>query len=632
MEKLRQVIIGFVFCIWLCLYFTLSIFGQTEFNEEDQKIESIIIENADNQVFENINDTITQFLSGNVRAYHKGAFIFCENAILRNNELIAYHRVVIIQSDTIVIFADSLKYLGKISRAYLLGNVALKSGKNTLFTKELEYHTDTKKAYYFDKALLANENSNLKSKSGVYDVENKFCDFYENVSIEKEDFYLKTDSLRYYLEDEFAVWNTPALIRNKDALIYAENGFYDLDDKFAQFAGNAQFKEDGRISKAQIIRYDGKTNEILLIGEALYVNNQEIVCGDTIAYNQNTKFSQIIGNAYYENEKSQASGEKIIYDEDKESFDIKGGGVIKDSTITLSALSMDYSRKNKVGVFEGNVVVIDTSSNTTLRCDYLNYDGANEYFKASNQAGKPVLEIVVNGENLAISADTLISLKKFIQKDSTTMDTVKHIIADNSVKIYRSNFQASCDSLVFCDQDSSFTLMELPILWFDSTQMIGDTIKLFLKNKKLYKMIIPSNPLIISSKDEEFFNQMTGRQMEAYFKDGDISNLRMDQNANVVYYLMDEEDAYIAVNTTTSTYFVIYFENKKVQEINFYRETNSEVLPMEKTNHEQLKLSGFRWLLDQKPKKQDVLNKYFESETKPVFNSEFNNEDFEGEK
>lgn len=632
MEKLRQVIIELAFCLWLCLYFTFSILGQTEVIEQDQKIEPIIIENADNQVFENINDTITQFLNGNVRAYHKGAFIFCENAILRNNELKAYQRVIIIQNDTIVIFADSLKYLGDISRAYLLGSVALKSGEKTLFTNELEYHTDTKKAYYFDEALLTNENSNLKSKSGVYDVENKFCDFYGNVSIEKEDFYLKTDSLRYYLEDEFAVWNTPALIRNKDALIYAETGFYDLDDKFAQFAGNAQFKEDGKISRAQIIRYDGKTKETLLIGEALYINNREIVCGDTIVNNQNTKFSQIIGNAYYENEKSQASGEKIIYDEDKESFDIEGGGVIKDSTITLSALSMDYSRKTKVGVFEGNVVVIDTSSNTTLRCDYLNYDGANDYFKASNQAGKPVLEIEVDGENLAISSDTLISLKKFIQTDSTSMDTVKYLIADNGVKIYRSNFQASCDSLVFCDQDSSFTLMDLPVLWTDSTQMTGDIIKLFLKNKKLDKMIIPSNPLIISSKDEQFFNQMAGRQMEAYFKDGNISSLSMDQNANVVYYLMDEEDAYLAVNTTTTAYFVIYFENKKVQDIKFYRETNSEVLPMEKTNHEQLKLSGFRWIIDQRPKKENVLNKYFEYKTEPTVNSDFNKEDFEGEK
>lgn len=632
MEKLRQVLFVLAFCLWLCLYFTLSIFGQSEVIEQYQKIELIIIENADNQVLENINDTITQFLNGNVRAYHKGAFIFCDTAILRNNELIAYQKVIIIQNDTIVIFADSLKYYGDISRAYLLGNVALKSGKNTLFTGKLEYHTDTKRAYYYDKALLANENSNLKSKSGVYDVENKFCDFYENVSIEKEDFYLKTDSLRYYLEDEFAVWNTPALIRNKDALIYAENGFYDLDDKFAQFAGNAQFKDDEKISRAQIIRYDEKTKDIILIGEAFYIKNHEIACGDTIAYNQDTKFSQILGNAYYENEKSQASGGRIIYDEDKESFDIEGGGVIRDSTLTLSALSMDYSRKTKIGVFEGNVMVIDTSSNTTLRCDYLDYDGANDYFKASNQSGKPVLEIEVDGENLTISSDTLISLKKFIQTDSTSMDTVKYLIADNGVKIYRSNFQASCDSLVFYDRDSSFTLLDMPVLWTDSTQMIGDTIRLFLQNKKLHRMNIPSNPLVISSKDEEYYNQMSGKQMVAYFKDGNISSLRMDQNAKVVYYLIDDEDAYIAVNTTTSAYFVIYFENKKVQDIKFYRETNSEVLPMEKTNHEQLKLAGFRWIMDQRPEKQNVLNKYFESETEPAVNSEFNNQDFEGEK
>ena len=611
MEKFRS--IG----ILLLLYKILSILcvndlvAQKEFVPPKGKTEPIIIENADNQVFENINDTITQYLNGNVRAYHKGAFIFCDSAVLKNNELIAYHKVVIIQNDSIVIFADSLKYFGDISRAFLIGKVALQSGKNTLYTDYLEYHTDTKRAYYYDKAVLVNENSNLKSRSGVYDVENKYCDFFENVSVEREDFYLKTDSLRYYLEDEFAVWNTPALIRNKDALIYSENGFYDLDDKFAQFAGNAQFKDEEKISRAQIIRYDGKTKEISLIGEAFYVKENEVACGDTILYNQDSKYSQILGNAHYEDDKSLATGEKIIYDGESESFKIMGRGTISDSTLVLTADDMDYSRLTKVGVFKGNVIVVDTSANNTIRSDYLDYDGNQDYFKASNVEGKPVLEILVDNEIMYVSADTLRSVRRYIDRDSITIDTIKYLIADNNVKIFRSNFQALCDSLVFDNKDSVFTLIDQPVLWSDSTQMTGDTILIHLQNKKLHKMNIPAEPLIISSKDEEYFNQMSGNKMEAYFKDGNISRIRMDQNTKVVYYLLDDDDAYIGVNTTNSSYFIIYFEDKKIQDIRFYREPESEVLPMEKTDHEQLKLIGFKWIIDQNPEKKEVLNKYY---------------------
>jgi hypothetical protein len=81
--------------------------------------------------------------------------------------------------------------------------------------------------------------------------------------------------------------------------------------------------------------------------------------------------------------------------------------------------------------------------------------------------------------------------------------------------------QAVADSLVFAKSDSVFTMYKYPIVWSDSTQVSGDTIDLFLKDKKLDKMKVKSQANILNSPDLLFFNQIQGRIIESFFEQGE---------------------------------------------------------------------------------------------------------------
>ena len=73
-------------------------------------LKKIIIENANNQVIDNAVSPPIRYFNGDVRAYHEGSYFFCDSAKMIDNELFSFGHVVIIQHDTITMFADEFYY------------------------------------------------------------------------------------------------------------------------------------------------------------------------------------------------------------------------------------------------------------------------------------------------------------------------------------------------------------------------------------------------------------------------------------------------------------------------------------------------------------------------------------------
>lgn len=75
----------------------------------------------------------------------------------------------------------------------------------------------------------------------------------------------------------------------------------------------------------------------------------------------------------------------------------------------------------------------------------------------------------------------------------------------------------------------------------------------------------------------------------------------VDGDARIVYYLTDKDKAYIGVNTTEAANMSFLNENK-ITDIRNYKEPRSKVVPMKTANHDALKVKGFLWNIDRRPK------------------------------
>ncbi|MBK9736493.1 MAG: hypothetical protein IPO92_16650 [Saprospiraceae bacterium] len=645
----------------------------TPSNSSKQNPKQLSIHSEDNQIIDATTDPPTQFLNGNVKVYHAGAFMYCDNAVLRGSHLTMYTNVVILQNDTIKIFADSLKYIGDSLVAYIYGDIILENGPDKkLYTSFLKYDVKNKIGYYTKNAKLIDKTSTLISKRGRYLLNEKTAYFYEHVKVTGPDFDMVSDSLSYNTTTQQTNFLAATRINKDTSQIYSESGWFDLDDKKGDFIGNAQYLAGKTIAKSDTITYDGVLDLVTLksgLKRSEYISEKDTAYAKEIFYDKKSEIFRLTTDAWYKGKTNEVKGEKIFYNKISEKFNVTGRSQISDPPTLIEADTLDYDKAIKFGIANGHVIWRDTAAKTAIYADHVVYRGEENYMKASNDTGRPLFTTEIDNDTLYLKADTLKSLRiikeriiypdkdaarkarslknksksgeadiidavvddnNIVLNDSTStdisafndslgvsiqtdtiytgiMDTIDYFIGDNNVRMFKKDMQSVCDSLVFNKSDSLFTLYSNPFVWSDSTQIAGDTIDLKMKSKKIDRLIVRSQATILSSSDLLFFNQIQGRYLEAFFTDSKIYRMDVDGNAQIVYYITDEAKAYVGVNTTESSNMSFFLKDNKMTDIRCYKEPKSKVIPMQKADHEKLKVKGFKWNVLARPETKESL-------------------------
>jgi lipopolysaccharide export system protein LptA len=543
-----------------------------------------------------LKNQMAKKLKGQVVMQQKDARLFCDSAILDIfDNIYAKGNVVIKQGDSTSIFADSLTFHGFTRIADLYSKVILVNGEKKLFTEKLNYNLNTKVATYNTKATLVDPRTQLTSRRGTYNVATNQAFFKEQVLVVDHDFDLKTDTLKFDTKNNIATFLAPTLIYMKDSSqFYTEGGYYDLKKDDAKFTKSPQYKKNAQTAIADTMLYDGKTTIIRLIGNATTEDAARKARASTIIYNRKTEESFLQGNAHFEDEKQNVNSDTIIYSGKTKTYATRGRSKIVNEKQILEADFVDFDSKDSVGIAKGNVFWQDTSAKTTLRCDSMAYNQRTDYIKAGG--GRPILTSLIDGDTLWLRADTIITFKP------NPTDTFRTMLAYYKVRMFKKNFQSVCDSLSYTQQDSLFKFYKDPIIWSDTSQLTADTMRMLLKDKKLDRVFMRQNAFIINSKDELYFNQIKGRDITAIFENDNLRRMNVDGNAESVYYVLDDSQAYMSVNKMVCSSMIVLFGDNKVEGIRFFTQPKATMTPMKQADHNALKMKGFKWDEKRRPK------------------------------
>ncbi len=534
----------------------------------------------------------TTYLKGGVILRQGEVYMYCDSATMVDNDVIARGNVIIQQGDTLNIFSDSLYYQGDDRIADLFGDVRLDNKGQRLFTEHLNYNLKTKKAEYFTRSLLTNDTTYLESNRGTYFVNTDEAFFRDSVVVIDTAFVMRTDSVDFSTETGILTFIAPTLITQDEARIYCEKGFYDTNEGYAEFLQNAEYIKGEQQATADIIIYDSKNKEVTLKGNAQFFEEDKVATANTIRYEEDTELMYLEGNAKYKDSEKEVVGDEIRYDSVEETFDTKGRSTIVDGDQVLIADTVNYV--GALGVAKGNVIWTDTVDQITIESERIDYNKDTDYVKASG--GRPLLISIVDDDTLFMRSDTLISLME------NEADSARTLVGYKNVRIFKTNLQAVCDSLVYQTKDSLFTFYQSPIIWSDTSQFYSDTVLMQMKNEEIDKIYLNNNAYIINSPDEIYFNQIRGKNMTAFFKNDEIQKMRVVGNAESIYYILDEDDAYTGVNKCVCSNMLINFVDNEIDDIFFYTNPTSNLYPMRKADHNALKLPGFRWDRNQRPK------------------------------
>lgn len=604
---------GLLFIFFLCYLQNLS-FAQIKDppipkdNRDTASSDIINIEWADEFTYNIVEKDTFQRLTGKVELSQDTVYMYCDSALIFNStNLTAEGHVIIQQGDSITIFSDSLVYESHDRIADFYGEVVLVNRAQKLFTNHLNYDMKTKVGTYFNGATLTNDTTFLTSTKGYYFVKQDEIFFKDSVVIVDPDFVLRSDTLKFNTETKIATFLGPTLITQDTARIYCEAGFYNIENKTAEFRKNPQYVKNEQRAWADVMRYDGTDKMVTMEGNARFEEDDQLATADLIRYDEVNDVTYLEGNAQSQDGEQNILADTITYDKKNETYATRGRSHIVDPPQILDADQVDYDKENGIGIATGNVIWRDTVENLTVVCEHADYDNERNYLKASGgRANRPLFITAIDGDSLFMTSDTLVSIQEI---DTLTQDTTRILVAFREVRVYKEDLQATCDSLIYNTTDSLMRFFIDPIVWSDTSQFTADSILMQIANGKIDKIFLNDNSFIVNSPDEFFFNQIKGKNSIAFFEDGELNRVRVEGNAESLYYPLDDDKAYIGANKTVCSEMLIYFGNNEVEGIKFFAQPKANLIPMNEANHEELKMPGFRWITKRRPKSVDDLFK-----------------------
>lgn len=371
--------------------------------------------------------------------------------------------------------------------------------------------------------------------------------------------------------------------------------------------------------------YYGETKDVYFKKQVLLVNPDYTVTTDTLLFNTYTNVATFIVPSLIKSSDSR----KILTSDGY--YDMKNKKAyfgkrphIEDSTTILDADQVASDDSTRQSEASGNVVYKDTAQGVTILSNNLKSNGNQASYLATQ---RPVMIIKQDKDSIYMAADTFFSarlsnLRKYrnvpvILDSLTTIDS--GVIEDSSiakqdsakdrfveayfnVKIYSDSLQAVGDSLFYSLEDSAFRLFKNPAVWSRESQITGDTIYLFTQEKKAKRLYVFENALSIQKVGPDYYNQVKGRTINGYFTGGELEHVRAKGNSESIYYGQDDSSKFIGVNRATADMIDMYFANREAQRVVFRSNLSGTSYPMRQMNSADMRLRGFEWLDDRRPK------------------------------
>ena len=205
-------------------------------------------------------------------------------------------------------------------------------------------------------------------------------------------------------------------------------------------------------------------------------------------------------------------------------------------------------------------------------------------------------------------ADTTAMATDTIPVDST----YKMIIALRNVRMFRSDAQMVCDSLVSRSTDSIIHLYKTPVLWSEANQITSDSMHIFSHEGRLVKAMFDGHPLIVAELDTAHYNQVTGKEMVSYFNDkNELYRNDVKGNVQTIYYMQEQDSPEITMMAyVESGDMTAYLENRQLKGITYRTNPTYFFYPIDKIPESQpTKLDNFKWEGNRRPARESVLNR-----------------------
>ena len=453
-------------------------------------------------------------------------------------------------------------------------------------------------------------------------------------------------------------------------LVQADTVIFDNADRFVRtqfdggpvsiFEGNVRMRQKNIRLRAHKVTEFLTKDEYLLEGDVLIIQETDSISADNVRYDSARKIGYATGNVRLSDGEVQVFSPSATHYTDDKWTQFNEPVRLVDSVTVLTSLKGAYFSESKRAEFYEDVILEE--DNTYLKSDSITYYRETEislgygnvfieriegdslsqkstsrtflfgdYIYNDNNTGYSLIEgnaflFQVEEDSLGILSDSL--LIESDRLEAIRDDSLQRLIAVDSVSIWRSDFSAIADSVVYdriqLDEDDLFVTDTLgvdstrlheenrlfgdPVAWFVEYQLSGDSLLATAKEGAIDSLFASQNAFVAYlDTTTQKINQLQGLSLVGLFDQDSLESLTVGPQAEAIYF-QESEEGQVGALKATGDRIHLSFSSNELNGINVYSGVQGEyydggLVPAS------FQLSGYRWLIDQKPQEQSMLDR-----------------------
>ena len=610
-----------------------------------------------------VGDTTGYALTGDVVLYHNGAVITCDSVVRYSEREMTCFGNVIIKKDDTYIYGDRAEYSRDEGEARVYSPLIKVMNKDaTLYTYNLVFNTADNIGRFYGGGTFTNGANLMESERGYFYADLDEMVGVERVQMKNETYQMKSDSVNYNSETEIAKYFTRSVTwKNDGEILSSENGEYHNKEQRYLFRDNAYVLSGEREMWADTVDYREMVQFIELKHNAQIRDEEHksIVFGHYGNYSHQTGDTFLTQNpAYvtYGDSDSNGTNDTVYMRSDSMYvylIDSLGYCTLtRPDSATLAAEQaaklqaiIDKRVADSLAVVkaEREKFVADSLAQAeeqqrkelldslfTLRASYVAVEGNDSVamiaqrldFVIDSLQNPPVDSVAIKGmmdslvrDSVVVPLDSLTTTTDSLASDSLTKKSGSDriMLGLRNVKVYRTDFQGICDSMLMFSVDSTAQLHRNSVMWNELHQIASERADVYTRTQKPYRVLFSEGKPIMSSEiDTTRYNQVAGKTIESLFDDGVMYRTDIKGNAQTYYYMVDDADGalmgFLVAESADMTFFI---EDNTVDGIMYRGDPVYTIYPMTKIPADQpQRMPDFVWYAEQRPTAEVIMGNW----------------------
>ncbi len=441
-------------------------------------------------------------------------------------------------------------------------------------------------------------------------------------------------------------------MKHQNSLIYCDSAHFYREENRAQLFGKVRIEdvEDPIVTTSSYAEYDGNTKVAKLRNKVVFTNQETSLYTEYLDYNRETNVATYYNGGKVVDSTNVLTSERGIYEVNYEKITFRKDVVLVNPDYTMKTDHLIYMTIPKTAETQGltNIIskegykldaqkgsfydtqqkqfrffdgIVETEE-SRVKAQELFYDESKAYYEGKEDVrvlnkerqvevygdvgqywedrkyslvhGRALVRKYFESDTLFMTADTLIS------QDSEA-DTAKFLLAFRSIQLTKTDLAGIADSLVYNYSDSSIRLFQDPVMWNQKSQISADSMVFYIANEELDRVYMKNKAFAIMTDTLFNFNQMRGRSMTGFFKEGQIERLEIDGNGESLYYALEADTVTQGINRILSSTIRLTFEDGAIRKSNFGVRPDGKFTPVQKIDEKVSRLEGFTWRIEEKP-------------------------------